>query len=110
MHMAGVTGSCERGGHEVSWPRTDALPTIAQGEDPMSSTQAFIPRRNALNGYARQFLRDLLRDGPQPYTAIRQRAREAGVRLSALWTAKRTLNVQSYTRDGYAVWHLPGAA
>jgi hypothetical protein len=73
----------------------------------MRSTQAFIPRRNALNGYARQFLRALLREGPQPYTAIRQRAREAGVRLSALWTTKRTLNVAARTCKGHALWQLP---
>jgi len=73
----------------------------------MSSPQAFMPRRNALNGYARQFLRDLLRDGPQPYTAICQRAREAGVRLSALWTAKRTLNVAARTHEGHVFWQLP---
>jgi len=70
----------------------------------------FIYRRNMLNGCARRFLSGVLRSGPQPYPMIRQRAQEAGVRLSALWTAKRTLNVQSCTRDGYAVWHLPGAA
>src|SRR5262245_14363650 len=54
----------------------------------------FAYRRNTLNGCARQFLSGVLRGGPQPYPMIRQRAREAGVRLSALWTAKRTLNVQ----------------
>ena len=70
----------------------------------------FSYRRNTLNGCARQFLSGVLRGGPQPYIMIRQRAREAGVRLSALWTAKRTLNVKSCIRDGYAVWHLPGVA
>jgi len=73
----------------------------------MSSTHAFIPQRNALNGSARQFLSGLLRHGPQPYTMIRQRAREAGVRLSALWTAKRTLNVAVRTHEGHVLWQLP---
>ena len=73
----------------------------------MSSMHAFIPRRNALNGSARQFLKDVLRDGPQPSTMIRQRAREAGVRLSALWTAKRTRNIAARTHEGHALWQLP---
>jgi hypothetical protein len=41
----------------------------------------YVYRRNALNGCARRFLSGVLRGGPQPYTMIRQRAREAGVRL-----------------------------
>ena len=41
---------------------------------------------------------------------IRQHAHEAGVALSYLMTAKRSLHVESRKSDGYAVWNLPAAA
>ena len=74
------------------------------------SPDQYIRRRNELNRRARTFLQDLLTEGPQTYQAVRQRAREAGISLSCVLTAKRSLNVQSRTRDGYAVWNLPAAA
>jgi hypothetical protein len=73
-------------------------------------TDQYIHRRNELNRRARTFLHDLLTEGPQTYQAVRQRAREAGVPLSPLMTAKRSLNVESSSRDGHAVWNLPAAA
>jgi hypothetical protein len=74
------------------------------------STDHYIQRRNELNRCARQFLSHLLAGGPQSYTTVCQRAREAGVSLSCLLTAKRSLRVKSRTRDGYAVWNLPAVA
>ena len=76
----------------------------------MPSPEADIQRRNESNRRARAFLLDLLAGGPQTYQAVRQCAREAGVPLSYLLTAKRSLNVQSRKSDGYAVWNLPAAA
>jgi hypothetical protein len=73
-------------------------------------TDQYIHRRNELNRRARTFLNDLLTEGPQTYQAVRQRAREAGVPLSYLLTAKRSLHVESRKSDGYAVWNLPAAA
>ena len=74
------------------------------------STYAFIQQRNASNRKARAFLQDLLTEGPQTYQAVRQRAHEAGVPLSYLLTAKRSLHVESRKSDGCAVWNLPAAA
>jgi hypothetical protein len=72
-------------------------------------TDQYIHRRNELNRRARAFLHDLLTGGPQTYQAIRQHAREAGVSLSPLMRAMGSLNVESRTRNGYAVWQLPAA-
>jgi hypothetical protein len=74
------------------------------------STYAYIQQRNESNRKARAFLHDLLANGPQTYAMIRQHAREAGVALSYLLTAKRSLQVESRKSDGYAVWNLPAAA
>jgi len=74
------------------------------------STDQYIHRRNELNRRARTFLQDLLTEGPQTYAMIRQYAREAGVPLSYLLTARRSLHVESRKSDGYAVWNLPAAA
>jgi hypothetical protein len=74
------------------------------------STYAYIQQRNASNRKARAFLQDLLTEGPQTYQAVRQRAREAGVPLAYLLTAKRSLQVESRKSDGGAVWNLPAAA
>ncbi len=74
------------------------------------STDQYIQRRNELNRRARTFLHDLLTKGPQTYATIRQHAREAGVSLSCVLTAKRSLHVESRKSDGYAVWNLPAAA
>jgi hypothetical protein len=74
------------------------------------STDQYIQRRNELNRRARTFLNDLLTNGPQTYAMIRQYAREAGISLSCLLTAKRSLHVESCKSDGYAVWNLPAAA
>jgi hypothetical protein len=76
----------------------------------MLTPYAYIQQRNASNRKARQFLHDLLANGPQTYAMIQQHAREAGVALSFLMAAKRSLHVQSHKSDGYAVWHLPAAA
>jgi hypothetical protein len=74
------------------------------------STYAYIQQRNESNRKARAFLQDLLTEGPQTYQAVRQRAREAGVPLAYLLTAKRSLQVESRKSDGGAVWNLPAAA
>ena len=69
-----------------------------------------LPQRNESNRKARAFLQDLLTEGPQTYQAVLQRAREAGVPLSYLLIAKRSLHVESRKSDGCAVWNLPAAA
>jgi hypothetical protein len=74
------------------------------------STDTYIQRRNESNRKARAFLQDLLAEGPQTYAMVRQYAREAGVPLSYLLTARRSLHVESRKSDGYAVWNLPAAA
>ena len=43
-------------------------------------------RRNELYRQARQFLSDILADGPQPYSTIVARATEAGISLASLLT------------------------
>jgi hypothetical protein len=82
----------------------------SQEKSAKMSTYAYIQQRNESNRKARAFLQDLLTEGPQTYQAVRQRAREAGVPLSYLLIAKRSLHVESRKSDGYAVWNLPAAA
>ena len=74
------------------------------------STDTYIQQRNESNRKARAFLQALLTEGPQTYQAVRQRAREAGVPLAYLLTAKRSLHVESRKSEGGAVWNLPAAA
>ena len=76
----------------------------------MPSPDTYIQHRNESNRKARAFLQVVLANGPQTYAMIHQHAREAGVTLSFLMAAKRSLHVQSHKSDGYAVWHLPAAA
>ena len=73
-------------------------------------TNQHIHRRNELNRRARTFLNDQLAGGPQPFSLIRQLGAKQGISLAMLLTAKRSLHVESRTRDGYAVWNLPEAA
>ena len=72
-------------------------------------TDQYIHRHHELNRRARAFLHDQLTGGPQPFSLICQQAAKQGISLSMLVTAKRSLHVESRTRDGYAVWQLPAA-
>ena len=76
----------------------------------MLSPHTYIQQRNESNRKARAFLQEVLANGPQTYAMIHQHAREAGVTLSFLMTAKRSLQVESRKSEGYAVWNLPAAA
>jgi hypothetical protein len=71
-------------------------------------TDQDIHRRNALYRQAREFLRACLAPGPQPYSTIVARAAEAGISLSTLLTAKRSLRVESRKVKKSTVWCLPG--
>jgi hypothetical protein len=68
-----------------------------------------IQRRNELYRQAREFLRDILAAGPQPYRVIVARATEAGISLAPLLTAKRALRIESRLVNHRALWHLPPA-
>ena len=72
-------------------------------------TDAQIRHRNAVNRAARAFLHDQLADGPQLYSLLRQRARAAGVSITAMTTAKHALHVESRSVDDRAMWSLPTA-
>jgi hypothetical protein len=74
------------------------------------STDHYFQHGNEINRRARQFLSDCLAEGPQPYQVVYQQAVTQGISKSALLVAKRSLYVESRTRDGYAVWNLPDAA
>ena len=73
-------------------------------------TDKYFHHSKELNRRARQFLGDLLAEGPQPYQVVHQQAVTQGISKSALLMAKRSLQVESRTRDGHAVWNLPAAA
>jgi hypothetical protein len=66
-------------------------------------------RRNKLYRQARQFLSDILADGPQPYSTIVARATEAGISLASLLTAKRALRVESRKVNKSTLWYIPAA-
>jgi hypothetical protein len=72
----------------------------------MMPTHAYITRRDDLNRRARQFLREVLTDGPQPFSTIKEQAREAGIFLATLMTAKCALNIQSRKSNGHMLWQL----
>jgi hypothetical protein len=74
------------------------------------STEHHIHQRNALYRQAREFLRDLLAAGPQPYRTILARATEAGISLSTLMTAKCFLHVESRRINNSTLWSLPPGA
>ena len=88
-------------GREVPGKKGTHLMTIADSD---------VQRRNESNRRARALLQDLLAGGPRPYQTIHQQAMAQGISKAALMTAKRSLNVQSHKRDGYAIWNLPAAA
>jgi len=73
-------------------------------------TDKYRHRSTEINRRARQFLGDLLAEGPQPYQVVHLRAVAQGVSKSALLVAKRSLHVESHDRGGYALWSLPAAA
>jgi hypothetical protein len=73
-------------------------------------TDQYIRRRNELCRQAREFLSDILADGPQSYSTIVARATEADISLSVLLTAKRSLRVESPRVHQRAMWHLPAVA
>jgi hypothetical protein len=73
-------------------------------------TDAYIQRRNESLRQARQFLLDLLTEGPQPYQVIHARAQEASISLYTLMTVKCRLNIQSRKSDGHMVWQLRNTA
>ncbi len=60
---------------------------------------------------ARDFLRDLLREGPHPVKTVNAAARDAGVGDRTLRRARETLGVravkQGFGREGHWVWKLP---
>ena len=74
------------------------------------STYAYIQQRNESNRKARAFLQEVLAEGPQTYQIVHEQAVKQGISKSYLLTARRSLHVESRTRDGYAVWNLPAAA
>ena len=51
-----------------------------------------------------------MRSGPQTYQIVHEQAVKQGISKSYLLTARRSLHVESYKSDGYAVWSLPAAA
>jgi len=48
----------------------------------------------------------VLTDGPQPFSTIKEQAREAGIFLATLMTAKCALNIQSRKSNGHMLWQL----
>ncbi len=76
----------------------------------MPSPDTYIHRRNESNRKARQFLHDILAEGPQTFQLVHEQAVKQVISKSTLMLAKHSLNVQSRKSDGYAVWQLPAAA
>ena len=74
------------------------------------STYAYIQQRNESNRKARAFLQEVLAEGPQTFQLVHEQAVKQGISKSYLLTARRSLHVESYKSDGYAVWSLPAAA
>jgi len=74
------------------------------------SIDTYIQQRNESNRKARAFLREVLAGGPQTYQIVHEQAVKQGISKSYLLTARRSLHVESYKSDGYAVWSLPAAA
>ena len=73
-------------------------------------TDTYIQQRNESNRKARAFLQEVLAGGPQTYQIVHEQAVKQGISKSYLLTARRSLHVESYKSDGYAVWSLPAAA
>jgi hypothetical protein len=70
-------------------------------------TDQHIHQRNALYRQARQFLNDILAEGPQTYSIIVARAAEAGISPASVLTAKRALRVESRKINKSTLWYLP---
>lgn len=53
-----------------------------------------------------RFLKDLLKDGPQVFSTVEQRAESQGISLTTLKRAKTALNIDSYKEKGVSLWRL----
>ena len=73
-------------------------------------TDHHIRQSNALYRQGREFLRNILAEGPQPYSTIVARATALGVSLATLLTAKRALRVESRKVNKSTMWSLPPVA
>jgi hypothetical protein len=73
-------------------------------------TDHHIRQRNGLYRQGREFLRNILAEGPQPYNTIVARATARGISLATLLTAKRALRVESRQVNKSTLWSLPPVA